>query len=234
MLPAAVLSALSVMMLLMVSAHNVGIKVKRSSKQSLNGLVRLTGDASVQLNVSGLQSSAGTAADSAADQDIDLQCGENTGQCSVSAAVGVYYLRGEDFAVLNIIKLKLLGMTEVLKNFSVFISNCDSHYMNSFFTDFLTVLMLKAAVAASEGTSAVANMEVTAFYKQRSAFHQHFCQLFAGIRIDLLYSCAGNRHLLSAFLLGEPFFVNQADCLIFIDGEGDRKHVGCFRTGGKA
>ena len=48
-------------------------------------------------------------------------------QCAVTAAVGVNNFRMDDFAVRNFIKLELFGVTEMLKNLTVFIGNCKFH-----------------------------------------------------------------------------------------------------------
>ena len=53
-------------------------------------------------------------------------------QCAVTAAVGVNDFRMSDFAVHSFIKLELLGVTEVLKDLTVFIGNCNFHNGISF------------------------------------------------------------------------------------------------------
>ena len=45
----------------------------------------------------------------------------------MTAAIGINNLFSYDLAILRIIQFELFGMSEMLKNLSIFISNCDSH-----------------------------------------------------------------------------------------------------------
>ena len=45
----------------------------------------------------------------------------------MTAAVGIYYFRRYDRAVFHFVDLELLGVTEMLEDLTVSVSNCDSH-----------------------------------------------------------------------------------------------------------
>src|SRR5699024_10900255 len=80
-----------------------------------------------------LQSHPGTAADAPANQGIHLQAGKNPCQGSVALPVGVHHPGADNLTAFHIVNLELSGVTEVLIDFSLFISDCNSHGMFSFF-----------------------------------------------------------------------------------------------------
>ena len=45
----------------------------------------------------------------------------------MAAAIGVYYFGSDDVAILHFVNLELLGVTEMLEDHTVSISNCNSH-----------------------------------------------------------------------------------------------------------
>ena len=53
-------------------------------------------------------------------------------QCTMSAAASIHNLRRNDFSIFHIVDFKLFGVTEVMKDFSIFISDCNSHNIISF------------------------------------------------------------------------------------------------------
>ena len=58
----------------------------------------------------------------AANKYICFYSGEYADQCTVAGAVGIYKLCFNDLAVFNIVQFELLGVTEMLKDVSVFVS----------------------------------------------------------------------------------------------------------------
>ena len=54
---------------------------------------------------------------------------------TMTASVGINDLLINDLFLLNIVHFKLYSMIEVLEYFSVFICDCDSHDICSFFND---------------------------------------------------------------------------------------------------
>ena len=113
MLAAAVVTAgvtsLAVLMVMVVTV-NVGIVAQTSVEQCAHRRVSVPADTAVEL---------------------DARIGECC-QCAVTTAVGVNDFRMSDFAVHSFIKLELLGVTEVLKDLTVFIGNCNFHNGISF------------------------------------------------------------------------------------------------------
>ena len=52
--------------------------------------------------------------------------GQEPGQSTVAAAVGVHHAAGGDGAAVHLKELELTGMPEVLEHLAVFISNCEN------------------------------------------------------------------------------------------------------------
>jgi hypothetical protein len=76
-------------------------------------------------------------ADATADQRVNFLCLKESGQRAVSASIGVYYLFSRDPAILRVIQLELLRMSEMMENLSIFVGDCDSHTCTSFLHDCL-------------------------------------------------------------------------------------------------
>lgn len=119
--------------LTMVIAFNSGVVVQIACQQSLYSCVCAAAYATIQLNACSSQRHLRPAADTAANQNVCLQRGQNTCQSTMTLAVGIHNLGRNNFAVLHIINLKLLSMSEMLKNLAVFIGYCNSHDIFSLF-----------------------------------------------------------------------------------------------------
>ena len=151
---------LAVMMVMMV-AFGIGIISKVPCKKALYRLVYISVDTAIELNACLGKCHLRTAADTAADQHIDIELGKKARKCAVSAAIGVDHLSGENFIAFNGINLELLRVTEVLKNLTIAISYCDFHLMISFrfvlslFNDFLNCAANRIAVKVTAITSAM-------------------------------------------------------------------------------
>ena len=118
--------AFAVMMVMMV-ALNVGIKAQIASQEVCDRCIGVTAAATVKLNAGLGQSHLSTATDTAADQNICIECAKHTCQSTVAAAIGVHNFRSNDVAILHFVNLELLGVTEMLEDHTVSISNCNSH-----------------------------------------------------------------------------------------------------------
>ena len=114
------------MMIVVVTLH-IGIECQSAVYKSLYSRICITGDTTVELNVCGCERHLCAATDAAANQNIGIQCSQNTGKCAVAAAHGVDYLGSDDLSICYIVNLKLLGVAKMLKNFTVFVSYCNSH-----------------------------------------------------------------------------------------------------------
>ena len=124
---AVVLSAVMAMMLPVVAAHHVGVEGELARQQVGHGLVGAARYPAVEGD-SGLgQGGFGSPADAAADEGVHALAPEQAGQSPVAAAAAVQYRAGGHLAVLHLIDLEGLGVTEVLKDLSVVVGNCDFH-----------------------------------------------------------------------------------------------------------
>ena len=110
-----------------VAAVYVRIVSKSPCKKCQNRFVRVSGNAAVQLDASLCQGILCASADSAADQSIHTVLPQKSCQSAVAAAVGVYDFRRSDLSIFDVIDLKLGSVSKVLKNLSIFISNCNFH-----------------------------------------------------------------------------------------------------------
>jgi len=68
----------------------------------------------------------------AANESVNAERRKQSRKCSVTAAVGINYFAVYDFSVFCGINLKLLCVTEVQKDLSVFVSYCNFHCIVSF------------------------------------------------------------------------------------------------------
>ena len=140
-----------VMVVTVVIALDVGIVYKLTGDQGIYGFVCVAGNTAEQTDAGCCQCHLGTAADTAADQNIRVQGSQNTCQSAVAAAAGIHDLGAEDLALLHIIHLKLAGMAEMLENFAILIGNCNSHNRFSFRFFILVVKFPQEALAAAAG-----------------------------------------------------------------------------------
>ena len=124
-------AALAVGMVVMITA-DVGIVCKRACQQGVHRCVRFAADAAVELDTGLRQRHLGAAADTAADQGIYAMCNQESSQCAVTASIGIDYFGTYNLAICNVIDLECFCVSKVLKNFSIFISNCNLHNDISF------------------------------------------------------------------------------------------------------
>ena len=110
-----------------VIALHIGVEAEGACQQVCNRCIGITAAATVQSNACLSQGHLCTTANTAADQHICFEIIQQTCQCAVAAAIGIHYLRGDDRAVFHFIDFELLGVTEVLEDLTVSVSNCDFH-----------------------------------------------------------------------------------------------------------
>ena len=122
-----IVSALAIMMMSVVIAAGIGIVFKRSLRKSLCRCVSRPLHTRVKFDPGIRESVLCAHADSAADQRVNLCRLQKSGKRTVTAAVCIHNLLVYNFSILNIIELELLSMSEMLEDFSVFISYCDFH-----------------------------------------------------------------------------------------------------------
>ena len=108
-------------------ANGIGIEMKSSCQERSYLSIRISGCTGVKSDACLCQGISCSAADAAADQNLNAMGCKEACKCTVAAAVGIHYLAGEDLSVLRLINLKLFGVSEMLENLSVFVSNCNFH-----------------------------------------------------------------------------------------------------------
>ena len=115
-----------------VAALDIRIVGKISFKKRLYSLIGAACDTAVQLDSCIRKGILCPHTDSSADQGIHSQFRQETCQRPVSASVGIRDLLFCDLSVFCIIDLKLLRVSKMLINISVFKSYCYSHCIFSF------------------------------------------------------------------------------------------------------
>lgn len=112
---------------IVVIAADIGIEVQRTGQEQGNCLIGISSDTAVKLDAGLVQRHLGTAADTAADQNIGMKTAQQICQCAMTAAHGINDLGGNDLAVFRIIDLELGTVAKMLENITAFVSNCNSH-----------------------------------------------------------------------------------------------------------
>ena len=158
---AVVAAAMTFAVVSVMIALYVGIKSKRTVKQCFNCCITGAARTAVKLDACLVKCDLCTAADASANKCVNTKRGKELRKCSMTAAVSIYYFTVYDFSVFCGINLKLLGMAEVLKDMSVFVSYCNFHCIVSFefsivkdFNAFLNCTAKRIAVKVTAITSA--------------------------------------------------------------------------------
>ena len=114
--------------LLTVVMVAVGAGVDELAPQvCLHRLVRAAGGPGTELDALLRESCLGSAADAAADQNVNALLRQQPRQGPVAAAVGREDAGRDYLSVLDLIDFEGLRVSEVLEHFSVFIGDCDFH-----------------------------------------------------------------------------------------------------------
>ena len=138
-------SFFAVIVIVMI-ASDLGVEVQFICKQSIYRLVARAADTAEKLNARTLKSHLSTAANPAADQYRYVLLREKSHKCTVTVSVRIHYLGRNDLTVLYRVDLKLLGMSEVLKDLSVIISYCN-------FYKFISISLFIAIYTSCSSTS---------------------------------------------------------------------------------
>ena len=113
-------------MVVVMITPNIGVEVQFACYQCFCCCISVAGNTTIKPDTHIAQCHLGTATNTAADQGIYLQCTQDACQCTMSAAASIHNLRRNDFSIFHIVDFKLFSVTEVLKDFFVFISDCNS------------------------------------------------------------------------------------------------------------
>ena len=231
MLAAAVVTAgvtsLAVLMVMVVTV-NIGIIAQISAEQCVHCCVSVSADTAVELDARFGQRCLRSAADAAADQRIHAVLHQKTRQGTMAAAVGINDFRMNDLAIRSFIKLKLLGVAEMLENLTVFISNCNFHdgISFAFFVGFFCVGSLHpAATTAVSCLLSSADTVVSPGDVQRFPVDKARCDLAPCTFVNLLHGRAGNVHLRGTLFVGLLLQVNQPNDLVLVQRQQDRLDI---------
>ena len=114
-------------LVVVVVALDVRVIAEIVRKIRLDRCVASSADTTVEFDTRIGKCHLRTTADTSADENISTDDRQKSHKCSVSLTVGVDYFRGYDCIILNFIDLELLRVAEMLKDLSVFVSNCYFH-----------------------------------------------------------------------------------------------------------
>ena len=114
-------------LVIVVVALDVGVIAEIVCKKRLDRCIARTADTAVELDACLRKSHLCATADTSADQYRYILLCEKSRKRTVTATVRIHDRCGNDLAVLYCVDLKLLGVSEMLKDLSVFVSNCNFH-----------------------------------------------------------------------------------------------------------
>ena len=195
-------------MLSMVVTLGIRIIFQRSIRKGFCGSIRRSLNACIKLDPGIRKRHLRTHADASADQGVSFHRLQEAGKGAMAASVGINDLLIHDLTLINIIQLKLLGMTEVLEDLSVFVSDCDPHGICSFLNDFLVDLnRFKFTVSTCD--------------QQPFPVHKGVGDFFSRTVINGRYGRPGYVHPGGTGFLGEPLVIQKSQCLKFIHGHPD-------------
>ena len=194
----------STMMVFMMIAACVRIIFQRSSREGLGSLVCRSPDTCIELDARVCQCHLRSHTDPATDQGVDFRGLKETSQSAVPAAVCVDNLFSHNAPVFHIIELELLGMTEMLEDFSVFICDRNSHSNASFLHNVDLDFNRRILTA-------------TACDQQPFPVYQRVSHFSPGVFIDGCDGCTGNVHPDCACFLCQAFAVHKPQCFVLVD-----------------
>ena len=228
MLTAAVITAgvtFLAMLVVMVVAVNIGIVAQISAEQCVHCRISIPADTAIEFDARFGKCCLRATSDASADQSVYTVLHQETCQCAVTAAVGINHFRMKDFAVRNFIKLELLSVTEMLKNLTVFIGDCNFHDGISFVIfigSFCAGALHSTAAATVDCLLPSADAVVSAGDVQRFPVNKARCDFAPCAFVNFLHGRAGNIHLRSTLLVGLLLQINQPNDLVFVQRQQNR------------
>ena len=114
-------------LVIVVVALDVGVIAEIVRKKRLDCCIARTADTAVEFDARLRKRHLCATADTAADQYRYILLCEKSRKRTVTATVRIHDRCGNDLAVLYVIYLELFSMSEMLKDLSVFVSNCYFH-----------------------------------------------------------------------------------------------------------
>ncbi len=168
-----VVTTISVVVMTMMIAAGIRIIIERPFCQRPGSSICLSPDTGVEPDSGIRERHLRAHSDTATYQGINLGSLKESGQSSVTAAVCFYHLLFRDFTIFNIVEFELFRMTEMLKYFSIFVGNCDSHSIAPFFKYFLARYNRFAFAATAEKSTAVGKTGICSVKLQRLPVFRH-------------------------------------------------------------
>lgn len=208
------------LMIVMIAA-DIRIITQAAGKKSCNCVIRISVAAAVKPDACLRQCVLSAAADAAADQSIDSVLNQKAGKSAMTAAIGIDHFCIGDRSVFHFINLKLFGVSEMLKNFSVFISNCDFHNVLVSFFFYCYHCVLPPALSASGLLVSFTDPVIPTTDQEALSVNDTSGKFFAGTFIDLRDRGTGNIHLGSTLAVCLFLKINQADDFVFIQRQSD-------------
>lgn len=123
---ATAVSTLAVLVIMVVTVH-VRVIAEISGDECIDSGICIAADTTEKADADLGECHLCTTTDATADQCIDTELHQETGERAVTTAVRIHDRLAYDLTIRHIVDLKLLGMTEVLENLAVFIGYCNSH-----------------------------------------------------------------------------------------------------------
>ena len=92
-------------MVVVMITPDIGVEVQFACCQCFCCCISVAGNTTIKPDTHIAQCHLGTAANTAADQGIHLQCTQDACQCTMSAAASIHNLRRNDFSIFHIVDL---------------------------------------------------------------------------------------------------------------------------------
>ena len=121
------MAAAAVLMVMVILAYGIRRIVQTAVQEGLYGQIRISGSSRIKRNARLGKGFSGAGAQTAADQGVRAQAFDISGQRFMAVPVSADNFSSRDLSVFDRVNLKLFCPSEMLENFSVFISYRDFH-----------------------------------------------------------------------------------------------------------
>ena len=205
-----------------VAAMHRRIVGELAREERLDGGICLALHAAVERDTRRLERLLRPATDTAADERIDAALLEEECERPVPLSVRIDDLRGRDLPVCDLVNLELARLAEMLENGSMLIRDCDLHDRSSF-----PVSIHKYLPIGSPATAAGCRADRIRAARDEEGPPLDECRsdpLACG-DVKRLHRRPGDLHLRRALLLREAEVIHEADRLILLDSQIDRRRL---------
>ena len=217
---------LMLMLMIVIVALSFRIVAELAFCERCCSYIRASRNAAVKLDTCLGKSTLCAAAYTAADKHIDILRSQKSCKRAMTVPICSDHFLINYLSILSIIDLKLLRMTKVLKNISVFVSYCYSHDMFSFRRQLARNSVYcrrciifpdsPAVFPAARRSASVTYTIAPARYNKRLSINQTVRDLFPRRLIYLCHSSARYVHLPCALLVRQLFQIYYPDRFILV------------------